>query len=123
VPYHVLILDDELGTAEQLIPLSVRGTHASGYNRMSWAIAVVCEGRAPSVPQRARLVRVMSALSPANGGLTWAGHCALPGASADPNKSCPGPWIDAATLAGEARSTLPADWRTWDLMVWGIGGR
>ena len=120
VPYHVLILDDDKGTAQQLLPMSIRGSHARGYNRFSWAVAVVGEGRPPSPPQRERLVQILAAWLPANGGLRVKGHMELPGASADPNKSCPGPWINPTVLGDEAKRILPPSWRTWDTMFYRI---
>jgi hypothetical protein len=108
VPYHFLVLID--GEVQQLLPLSVRGAHSKGYNHESIAVAVVganLEHQKPLDMQLDSLVRLVAILRGINGGLRIVGHTDLPGASADPNKVCPGPYLAAADIDRMASSYLP----------------
>lgn len=109
-PYHGIIRDDAEGTAEQCLPLSIRGCHARAWNDRTWAWAVICEGRHPSEAQYRRLVQIIAATSVIHGGIAVVGHRDLPGAAA-PSKTCPWP-IDPAQVASDAAETLPAGWKT-----------
>jgi hypothetical protein len=110
-PYHGIVLAD--GTAEQCLPLTVRGTHArSPWNDESWAWAVVCEGHLPTDAQYQKLVEIVAATSIANGGLSIFGHSDLPGA-ANPSKTCPYPWVDPAWVASDAAKLVPEGWESW----------
>jgi len=90
-PYHILIKQN--GTIEQMLPLSVRGAHSKGYNWCSWAVAVVGNTDQNEIKdaQYHPLVLVCKYLS--RPGLEIVGHTDLPGASADPNKKCPGRFL------------------------------
>lgn len=108
VPYHFLVLVD--GTVQQLLPLTRVGSHAKGYNTSSIGVAVVgsdLERRAPLHLQIDALVRLVAVLRGLNGGLRVVGHTALPGASTDPGKVCPGPHIVPDEIDRRAASYLP----------------
>ncbi len=107
-PYHFLVLVD--GAVQQLLPLSVVGSHARDYNYASIAVAVVgakLETQPPLHVQSDSLVRLVAVLRGINGGLDVVGHTDLPGASEDPKKKCPGPFIVPAEVARLAMGLQP----------------
>ena len=118
IPYHFLIrVNAPTWTVEQLLPLSIRGAHAIGYNYRSWGIAVLGDFRraAPPVGQYDALVQLVALLLPAvrPDGLIVAGHTDLPGAAANSKKVCPGSFLPAAKVRADAVATLPPGWTTW----------
>jgi hypothetical protein len=106
VPYHFLVLRD--GAVEQMLALSMKGTHAIDHNWRSWGVAYL--GETPTGPQGVALVRLVGLLAMACGETRVMGHTALPGASKDPNKVCPGK-IDVPMLAKQALAQLPSGWQ------------
>lgn len=99
VPYHFLVRTD--GAVDQLLPLSVRGSHAIGANSSSWAIAVVGEHRVANVDQIESVIRLCAALVPlAPYGARIIGHDEIRGGSADARKVCPRPVVDPREIAG-----------------------
>lgn len=116
-PYHFLIRANTPEFAvEQILPLSLRGAHAAGYNWQSYGIACVGDFRKSPVPEGMwlNLCELMSLLIPINGGLDAAGHSDLPGACpSDPNKVCPGTHLSPKLAAAQAMNGLPPDWRVW----------
>jgi len=93
-PYHIHIFGD--GRIEQVLPLTIRGAHANGYNWRSVAVALIgnTDERACSLAQYDALIWVSRALRGLNKGLAVEGHTYLPGASNDPYKRCPGLYLD-----------------------------
>jgi hypothetical protein len=116
IPYHFLLRSDPgLWTLEQLLPLSVRGAHAVGFNWRGIGVAAVGDFRkyAPPAEQYDKLVKLVALLIPIQRGLITAGHTDLAGASADANKVCPGAFLPVKVLAASALATLPTDWNLW----------
>jgi hypothetical protein len=116
IPYHFLLRADALiWTLEQILPLSVRGAHAVGFNWRGIGVAAVGDFRKypPPAGQYNKLVKLCALLIPINGGLVTAGHTDLSGASVDASKVCPGSFLPVKVLAGHALATLPADWNRW----------
>jgi len=125
-PYHALVCLDNGAHVEQLLRLSVRGAHAGdvrqgpehvGYNWRSLAVAVVgnADERHITGSQYTSLVRVCSQWLPMRaGGLFVEGHTFLPGASKDPNKRCPGRFLDMDTVRRSVDSMMPAGWQIWN---------
>ena len=105
-PYHLLVMAD--GTCEQMLPLSVRGSHSKGYNRKSIAVAVVGEHDQCTPAQFNKLAKVCAVLLTMNGGLRLAGHTSLHGASADAGKICPAPVVDIEELDRVVKVRLQA---------------
>lgn len=121
-PYHSLVLLDKEGTLEQLLRLGVRGSHAGdtrppgerkGYNWRSLSVAVIgnADERPITEPQYRRLVQVAYDLLPLCGELV--GHTELPYASRDPNKRCPGRFLDLHPVRTAAIFKLPMSWASW----------
>jgi hypothetical protein len=108
VPYHVLITIKP--AVEQMLPLRYAGAHAVGYNRVSWAVAVVGEDMPCTFDQLGLTAQVCARLvSMAGlGSDAVVGHTDLPGASRDPRKRCPRPTIDIAQLRALVRDYLPS---------------
>lgn len=98
IPYHFLILQD--GIIEQLIPLSLRGAHAKGYNSKSWAVGVVGDftKHDPTPLQWDLLTWLSRTMYPINGGLSIVGHTDLAGSSGDSKKVCPGQYLSVTQL-------------------------
>lgn len=115
IPYHFLIRIDEAYTIEQMLPLTLRGAHAIGYNYRAVGIALVGDFTRypPPMGQYNKLVSLVSTLLPINGGLLVAGHTDLPGAAADPGKVCPGPFLPVKQVTNEAAMRLPSDYPVW----------
>jgi hypothetical protein len=113
-PYHLLVRHN--GELEQLLPLSVCGAHARGYNRSSWAIAVVGDPRRRAITDKQwdTLLATCMRLAPMNGGLDIIGHDNLHGGSHDPNKICPGKYLSVEALEQEVARKLPSSWVYWD---------
>lgn len=116
-PYHFLIRTG--GTCEQLLPLSVRGTHAVSYNPISLAVAVAGDFRfkEPSPAQWRSLTDVVAALCVyKRNGLHIVGHTQVPDSSHDERKECPGDNLSMSDLLGRVRSTIQdttPQWRGW----------
>jgi len=116
IPYHFLLrADTPHWTLEQILPLSLRGAHAIGYNYRSIGIAAVGDFRryAPPLDQYAKLVKLVAALVVINKGLIVAGHSDLPGAVGDSKKICPGAYLPVSVLAGQALTSLPTNCMKW----------
>jgi len=92
-PYHVHVFGD--GRVEQVLPLTIRGSHARGFNWRSIGVAVIgnTDEREIGGVQLYSLIWVLRVLRPLNKGLTISGHTELPGATSDPNKRCPGKYL------------------------------
>lgn len=118
IPYHFLFrADAPVWTIEQLLPLSVRGSHAVGFNWRGIGVAAVGDFRkyAPPAGMYEKLVKLTALLIPINGGLVTAGHTDLSGASADANKVCPGSFLPVKVLAASALASLPTNWKRWSV--------
>ena len=116
-PYHFLIrANDPDFTIEQLIPITLRGAHAIGYNWRSLAVACVGDFRTNYIPHKMwnSLCELLALLIPINGGLDVVGHTDLPGAAADPNKVCPGQHLSPVSAKAQALSILPIDYASWN---------
>lgn len=108
--YHALIRADENGTVEQLIPLSRRGAHAYQHNYEAIGVAVVGDFRKSPMPpeQHASLMWVCAGLGLLNSEIEIVRHDGVPGASADPDKVCPGHFIDVEATNGFVRALRSA---------------
>lgn len=109
-PYHFLIRKN--GDIEQMLPISARGTHAKGYNWQSVGVAIAGNSETNEIPdcQFKSLKLVCLILGRINNGLIVAGHTDLPGASSDPNKRCPGKYLNIDllnTVVEKANSMIP----------------
>jgi hypothetical protein len=116
IPYTFLLrANPGVWTLEQLLPLSICGAHAIGYNARSIGIATVGDFRKapPAAGQYDKLVQLATLLLPINGGLDPVGHTDLPDASADPNKVCPGAFLPVKVIAASALAALPTNWKMW----------
>lgn len=115
VPYHFLIRLNDAYTIEQMLPLSIRGAHAIGYNWRSIGVALVGDFTkyAPAPGQYDRLVSLVATLLPINGGLLVGGHTDLPGAAGDARKVCPGPFLPIGPIKTSAEMKLPPDYQVW----------
>ena len=113
VPYHALLKPDLV--VEQLLPLVVQGSHASGYNWQSWGVAVVGNYDEIEMPDRVwrTLVDLLAVLAvvPRN----VQGHTELHGASLDPSKRCPGRFVSMDRLRAEVDGRLPTGSDAWDI--------
>ncbi len=100
VPYTFIIGNDEIGTIWQCLPLSEVGTHARRWSAP--AIGVACIGdfrkHRPGDVQMKQLIRLCGYLAYAFPGIVIKGHDELPGGSSDPNKQCPGKYLDMDEL-------------------------
>jgi len=123
-PYHGLIRLDNEATLDQVLRLGVRGSHAGdtrpeplqrGYNWRTLAIAVAgnSDERPITPAQYARLVQVVTELLPL--GRELVGHTDLPFASKDPDKRCPGRYLDLHPVLTAATFRLPMGWKDWEL--------
>lgn len=114
IPYHAVV--DLRANIQQILPLSLMGAHAIGYNWRSWGVAVVgdTDQRPATADQWEALVWVCSSLAVANRGLIISGHTSLPGASADPTKRCPGRYLPVTRLGVEAERRMPPGWQGAD---------
>ena len=111
-PYHFLVRRG--GDIDQMLSLSQRGAHDKNYNGRSVAIACAGDMREDALTglQHAALVELLTRLVTGLGGPAIVGHTALPGASADPGKVCPGKRLAVLSLAAVVTKALPDDWRT-----------
>jgi N-acetyl-anhydromuramyl-L-alanine amidase AmpD len=98
VAYHLIIRSS--GVVEQLLPLDVRGAHAIGQNYCSWGVAAVgdFDVRPMADNQRAMLVELLRFLRTLRPGAEIFGHTEVPGTSSDPEKRCPGRYLDMDLL-------------------------
>lgn len=114
MPYSVLIRRD--GTAEQCAPLKIRTAHARSWNVSSIGIALVgdFDQQPPFSAQWRSLVCVISSLAMLNGGLDIVGHTDLYAASGDPNKHCPGKYLNLRQVEIEVANSLPNNWQKLD---------
>jgi hypothetical protein len=110
-PYHGITTMAEVN--EQILPLSIRGAHAIGYNAESIAWCVAGESRPASLRQLEAAAEACAMLVLHTGGAEIVGHTDLPGASSDPKKRCPRPTLDVAQFRSMVRDRLPSDWRSW----------
>lgn len=116
IPYHFLLrADAPTWTLEQLLPISIRGAHAVGFNWRGLGVAAVGDFRkyAPPAGQYAKLVQLTALLIVIQKGLITAGHTDLAGASIDSGKVCPGAYLPVKVLAATALATLPTNWKQW----------
>lgn len=113
VPYHLLIKPD--GLIEQMLPLSIRGTHAKGYNWRSWGVACVGDfrQRPPAGPQTRALTKLLARLVVLTSDARIVGHTQLDGASADVNKICPGSYLLLPSIVKQVVEELPAAFRSY----------
>jgi len=98
-PYHYLIGKD--GLVEQCLPTSFIGYAAKGLNECGIHIALIGDFRkhAPTAEQVEALQELCRRLQLGFGRkLKVRGHTEEPGASVDPNKECPGRYLDVAEL-------------------------
>lgn len=102
-PYHLLIKQDALATVDQMLPLAIKGAHASGVNWCSIAVAVAgnTDERAILPQQYQRLIGINRLLAPLNGGLIIRGHDEIPGARKDDGKQCPGRFLSMDAIRAE----------------------
>lgn len=113
-PYHFLVRQG--GTIEQLLPLSLRGAHAVGYNNMSVGVAVVGDFRhqEPQVAQLTSLEALCAAMVPVKrNGLLIVGHTQVPGSSHDETKICPGAYLNIPALVLKVRNRLQEQQPGW----------
>jgi len=114
VPYHFLATkNNPTYSIEQLIPLSIKGCHAGDWNWRSIAVAVCGDFRRnpPANPQYENLINLISLIAPMNGGLEVVGHTDVPSAHLDPNKVCPGHYLNAKIALAKAILIMPEKWR------------
>lgn len=104
-PYHVLVRAD--GRVEQLLPLLVCGAHAVAHNWRSWGVAVAGNYDEVELPDRLWRVVVQTCATLALLTRSVNGHTELPGASSDPNKRCPGQYINMDWVRTAVTKKLP----------------
>jgi hypothetical protein len=115
VGYSILIRTD--ATVEQMLPLLVRGAHAKNHNWCSWSVAVVGNYDEREMPDRIWKVAVdvLSVLAAGTYTRQVMGHTELPHSSGDPNKRCPGRFVNMDAIRAEVAKRLPAGLETWDI--------
>lgn len=109
-PYHGLTTLSE--SNEQILPLSIRGSHSIGYNYESLAWCLVGEDRPAPDRQIAAAADAVALLVLFAGGAEIVGHADLPGATGDTGKRCPWPTVDIQQFRLMVRDRLPHDWRS-----------
>lgn len=112
-PYHALITHQ--ASVEQLLRLSQRGAHATGFNYRSIAIAVAgnTDERPLAPGQQEKIVETVASLIPyIPGGLGVEGHTNLPGDHK--GKRCPGRFFPLEEIEEEALLHLPNGWSAWN---------
>ena len=117
MPYNFIIRED--GTCEQALALSDAGMHSLKFNARSIGVALVGDFR--TSPPTADQMDALTSLCMLWVQHLWArgvyrkvsevvvGHDALPGASSDPSKACPGRKLDMKQLVAEVERRLKED--------------
>jgi hypothetical protein len=111
MPYPLLI--ERSGALTQLVPLSRVTPHAKSHNPTTIGVACLGDFRraSPTPAQRQMLVAVSAELLHALGQRTQSlfGHDELAGASADPNKECPGRHLSMNELRADVERALDGE--------------
>lgn len=96
--YQLVVWPD--GRIEQSLCLDALGWHAKGWSRTHLGVAVFGDFRRhePTHAQRESLVWLLAGLSRVKGSINFAGHDQMPGSSSDPDKICPGKYLDIGDL-------------------------
>jgi len=104
--YTFVVLED--GTIEQALPLDAIGWHARGWSETHLGIAVLGDFRKhlPTVNQLQALIELLAELSAMRGSITFGAHDQFPNSSNDPNKQCPGEFLDCGALRDQVRQRL-----------------
>jgi hypothetical protein len=112
-PYTALARQDL--ALEQLLPLVVKGTHAIDHNWCSWSLAVAGNSDEEPIPEELYEVMLEALAVLAVVPRKVSGHTELPGSSGDPNKRCPGRYVNMDHVRAEVEKRLPVGSDTWDL--------
>lgn len=107
-PYHLWLPTGPAGTAFQMLPLDVKGSHAVGYNRRSIGIALAGDftEHPPTSSQLRTLETLCTVLSFWRGSLKIIGHTDDPRATRVEDKVCPGEHLSVKDLSNAVSERL-----------------
>ena len=114
VPYHFLLRSDNV--LEQLLPLSAIAQHAAGYNGQSVGFAIAGNYDIHHMPQwmHDSAVEALSTIALLSKRMLIMGHCPeLTISQKDPDKRCPGKFVDMSMLRHNVELAKPDGWRGW----------
>ena len=97
--YHFVVRKD--GIVEQAVDIETSAPHARAYNGSSIGVAVIGDftRERPTEAQLWGLMRCLSKLHALYPKAVIVSHDSLPGGSTDPDKRCPGPYVDVHAIA------------------------